>query len=204
MRTFFRWCIKRGLIVASPIALMDPPTTAKSRERVLTDAELAAVYRSAVSQQFTGGKIVQLLLLTGQRRGEIAALRAEWINRDNKTITLPSDITKNGRLHTFPYGILTGAVLEGLPTNGFLFPARGTEGERPHNGWSKLKKSVNPDIIDWTLHDLRRTFATNLAALDIPPHVIERFLNHASGTISGVAAIYNRFSYLVSARKWVE
>ena len=196
IRTFFRWCARRGLVVGSPIALMDAPTSPGSRDRVLTDAELVAVFRTAEEQHFNGGKIVQLLILTGQRRGEIGALKSEWIDRKAKTITFPSEITKNGRTHILPYGEIVAGIVDGLPPQGFLFPARGTDAERSYNGWSKLKKSIDPEIPHWTLHDLRRTFATNLAALAVPPHIIERLLNHSTGTISGVAAIYNRFSYL--------
>jgi integrase len=204
VRTFFRWCCKRGFIAASPIALMDAPALAASRDRVLTDHELVVIYRRAVSQGCSGGKIVRLLILTGQRRGEISGLRGEWINRDTKTITLPSEITKNARIHTFPYGDLAAAIIEDLPTEGFLFPARGAKNERSYNGWSKLRRSIDPGVPEWTLHDLRRTFATNLAALDVAPHIIERILNHASGAISGVAAIYNRFSYLDGMREAIQ
>jgi integrase len=97
-----------------------------------------------------------------------------------------------------PYGDVTAALFETVPDFecGFLFPARGNVAT-PFSGWSKSKITIDKkcDVAEWTLHDLRRTFATNLAALDVPPHVVERLLNHASGTISGVAAIYNRFSY---------
>lgn len=200
LRTFFRWCARRGLIDGSPIALMEAPSAPVSRERVLTDVELVAVYRQALLARCTGGLIVQLLVLTGQRRGEIGALRSEYIDEKTRTITLPRSLTKNGRTHVFPFGDMTAAVLKQRNRAGYLFAARGTHGERPYNGWSKLRTTVNPDIAPWTLHDLRRTFATHLASLNVPPHVIERLLNHAAGTISGVAAIYNRYSYLDEMR----
>jgi len=200
-RTFFRWCVRRGLVSASPIALMEPPTEPGNRDRVLTDHELRSVYQSALAHGCTGGKIAQLLILTGQRRGEIASLRGEWVDPDRRTITLPAEVTKNGRTHSFPYGDIASDLLSDLPKEGLLFPARGSK--NPYNGWSTLKKSVNPDIAAWTFHDLRRTFATNLASLEIPPHVIERLLNHATGQISGVARIYNRFNYLEEMREAV-
>jgi integrase len=165
VRTFLRWCAKPGYIANSPIALMDAPASATSRDRVLKNAELVAIYRKALSQGCTGGNIVRLLILTGQRRGEIGALRGEWIDRTSRTVTLPSELTKNGRAHTFPYGDMVAAIVENLPTGGFLFPARGADNERSYNGWSKLKTSVDPGVAEWTLHDLRRTFATNLASL---------------------------------------
>src|SRR5258707_12573216 len=112
-------------------------------------------------------------------------------------------------LTQFPYGEMVAAAIEDLQRQGFLFPGCWTDNERSYNGWSKLKKSIDPGIAEWTLHDPRRTFATNLAALEVPPHVVERLLDHASGMISGVAAIYNRFSVTSkimreSERKWGE
>jgi integrase len=96
-------------------------------------------------------------------------------------------------------------ILGGLPAEGYLFPARGNEANS-YSGWSKSKAALDlaSGVDDWTLHDLRRTFATNLAGLNVAPHVVEKLLNHASGTISGVAAIYNRFQYVAEMRAAVE
>ncbi len=199
-RLMFRWAARRRLIERSPLDSLPAPTMAVARERVLSDGELAIVYRKAVSARFMGGLIVQLLILTGQRRGEISALRAEYIDKDARTITFPGSLTKNGRTHTIPYGDMIAAAFEQGESKGYVFPARGTEGDRPYSGWSKLKTYLKADVAAWTLHDLRRTFATKLAALEVAPHVIERILNHVSGTISGVSAVYNRHSYLPEMR----
>jgi integrase len=199
-RLMFRWAAQRRLIDRSPIDNLPPPTTAVARARVLSSDELVIVYRKALAARFTGGLIVRLLILTGQRRGEISALRAEYLDPGARTITFPAELTKNGRTHTIPYGDTVAGVLEKAEPTGYLFPARGTEGDRPYSGWSKLKTYLKADIAPWTLHDLRRTFATNLAALDVAPHVIERILNHVSGTISGVGAIYNRHRYMDEMR----
>src|SRR5262249_18334876 len=110
-RLFFRWAAKRRLIDRSPLDGVDGPAISEARERVLNPDELASVYRRAISQRFMGGKIVQFLLLTGQRRGEAGALRGEWIDRTARTITLPREITKNGLAHTFPYGKLVAELL---------------------------------------------------------------------------------------------
>src|SRR3954453_22900484 len=103
---------------------MDAPVPIPRQDRVLTSQEFITVYRESAALGSTGGKVVQLLILIGQRRGEIGALRAEWINSDARTITFPSEITKNGRRHILPYGELVASILEGLPREGFLFPAR--------------------------------------------------------------------------------
>ena len=105
---------------------------------------------------------------------------------------------KNRRTYAFPLGALAQSLLS-PPTefqSKFIFPARGKTSSC-FNGWSKSKRQFDNSsgITDWTLHDLRRTFATNLAQLGVAPHVIERLLNHVTGTISGVAAICNRAKY---------
>jgi integrase len=129
---------------------------------------------------------VQLLLLTGQRRGEIAALERPWINEKDRTITLPDTLTKSKRAHTFPLGDLTKKVLETVPCfsgTEFLFPTRWDD-DRPFSGWSKYKSEMKDNVAGWTLHDLRRTFATRLAEMKVLPHIIERLLNHKMGGIS--------------------
>jgi len=143
-----------------------------------------------------------------QRRGEITALRWEWIDQEKQTITIPGAIAKNNRTHALPYGQAVADLLAVVPfREGCLFPA-GREHVRgkpttTFNAWPKSKVALDKllaNVAPWTLHDLRRTFATNLAKLGTPPHVVEKLLNHASGTISGVAAIYNQFQYMDEMR----
>ena len=145
---------------------------------------------------------MRLLILTGMRRGECAALQATWVQ--DSTITLPKEATKNGREHTFPVGVMGVSILaDTLPEDGpsLLFPARGKP-TTPFNGWSKSKTVIDKraNIAPWTFHDLRRTFATNLAQMGVAPHIVERLINHVTGTISGVAAIYNRHAYMDEMR----
>jgi integrase len=145
------------------------------------------------------GIIVRLLILTGQRRGETSRLRPEYVDRKKGTITFPGEIVKNGRTHTIPLGNMVSALLP-EEQHGFLFVARGRP-EHPFNGWGPCKDKLDKKCgVDFDLHDLRRTFASQLAELGIAPHIIERLLNHAKGQISGVAAIYNRYSYLPEMR----
>jgi integrase len=174
---------------------MKMPARYVPRQRVLTDEELRQVWLTAENAGYPFGTIVRLLILTGQRTGEINSLRFEFIDGDNLTITFPE--TKNGRLHTVPYGPLLMRVLKEVPQKSrYLFPGR--DPAKPYNGGGKQKFLFDKQCIiaPWTLHDLRRTFATNMARLGVAPHIVERLLNHSSGTISGIAAIYNRFQYL--------
>ena len=204
---FLRWCLRRGYIGASPAERLQLPARTKPRARVLSDAELVAVWNSA-----TGifGSVVRLCILLGQRRSEIAALKWEWIDAKNRLITLPPEHVKNNRSHTFPYGQLVAQLLDANPMVGpYVFPGRNPA--RHFAGWSQCKSRLDKaieaagyQVAPWTLHDLRRTFATNLAALAVPVHVTERLLNHVSGTVSGVAAIYNKFQYIDEMRAAID
>ena len=189
-RMFFKWAQDLDYVVRNPCVSATAPKYVP-RSRVLTDDELRRVW-IASDQCGTFGDIVKLLILTGQRRGETAALEAEWIGTD--TITLPKGATKNGREHTFPIGPMTASILAKRATSGGLFLARWRENK--FSGWSTSKAVLDKlcGVAGWTLHDLRRTFATILAALGTPIHVTERFLNHVSGTHSGIVAVYQRHS----------
>jgi integrase len=140
-------------------------------------------------------------MVTGQRRGEIAGLCRSYIDTDKRLITLPSELVKNSREHTFPYGDLAAQILQSIPNVAeLLFPARGCE-DRPFSGWSKIKAVLDERSgVNFRLHDLRRTWATHVAELDVHPWVIEAHLNHVSGVVSGVAAVYNRHKYLNESR----
>jgi integrase len=214
-RTFFRWCARppRRYIAHSPLEGLQL-SLAKPRRRVLTDAELVKIWNAAEVQSYPYGAVVQLLILTGQRRGEIAALQRSWLNGFEKTIMLPQCLTKNGVKHTFPYGQMVARVLKSIPIRDgvdLLFPSRFGD-DRPLSGWSKYKSEMNDGVPGWTLHDLRRTFATRLAQLRVAPHIIERLLNHKFGSIANktegmvtdVAEIYNLHRYLPEMREAIE
>lgn len=212
-KTFFRWAVRRRLLQHSPLEELEAPPKAQSRDRVLSDEELAQVLSIArKSGQF--GVIVQFLLFTGQRKGEITGLRREMVDAEAQTIMLPAALVKNKRQHVFPYGPAVVELLEALPKEGLLFRGRRRakaeeekrEGEKdepiPFNGYSKGMAEFREDckIAHWTLHDLRRTLATGMARLGVQPHCIEALLNHVSGTLSPVTQIYNRHKYLPEAR----
>lgn len=201
LRKFFNWAKQQRLVAHSPCDGLEFGFRANPRTRVLADAELVAVYRAAEQLGYPYGPIVQLLLLTGQRRGEIANLRRSHINASHWLITLPASIVKNGREHTFAYGELAAKIIDGIPDQGdLLFPARGFD-DRAFSGWSKVKAVLDHlSGVKFRLHDLRRTWATQVAELDVHPWVIEAHLNHVSGVVSGIAAVYNRHKYLKETR----
>jgi integrase len=216
-RVFFNWCIRKHYLDRSPMERMRPGTAGKSRERVLSDRELGVVFKTALEGDSHFHRIVALLTLTGQRRTEVAKFEWDWINGQDKTLTLPSTLTKNKRPHTFPVGDLARRVIAGIPrlSDRYLFPsAREQVRGKPSttfNGWGKPKaafdKELRSRVAPWTLHDLRRTLSSGMAALGVPQPVVEKLLNHVSGGVqSPIAAVYNRYGYMSEMRdavaKW--
>lgn len=178
IRTFFNWTVPRYLSQSPCVGIKMP--SQPSRDRILTQAELKAVWKTA-GELGTYGNIVRLLILTGQRRTEIASLKAEWITDD--IITLPPSITKNKREHTFPIGEFTRSFLGHKNT--------------PFD-WQRQKKKLDKTsgVTAFTLHDLRRTMASLHAEIGTPIHITERLLNHVSGTQAGIVSVYQRYNYL--------
>ncbi len=209
VRKFFNWCVERGLIEVSPCHGIKLPARTQSRDRVLTDSELARLWAASLEQSYPFGSIFRLLTLTGQRRGEVVGMRWGELDLEDALWTIPGARTKNGKPHIVPLSCSAVSIICSLPrfTSDFVFPARGKL-DRPYSGYSKGKRALDAaaELHDWTLHDLRRTAATGMAKLGTPPHVVERILNHTSGTFGGVSGIYNRFNYLdemkVALSKW--
>jgi integrase len=202
-RTFFRWCLKppRRYIKHSPLEGVELPSVGK-RKRILDESELKIVWLAALKQGYPHGTILQLLILTGQRKTETGSLRWPWINEKDRTITLPDTITKNKKEHTFPYGDLTAAVLASIPrrnTTDLLFPSAVSD-DRPLSGWSKYKTELSDGCAHWTLHDLRRTYRSMHGRIGTPREIAERLVNHAAGVQTEVEAIYDRWHYLPQMR----
>ena len=196
IRTFFNWCVPRYL-KHSPCVGLKPPSKYVPRTRVLSPDELTQVWQ-AVDGTF--GTIVKLCVLTGQRWGEVSSLKWDYIGND--IITFPPEATKNGREHVFPLGDMVRLLIEALPrSNSMPYLFCGKTG-RPWQGSGKSKWQLDRvlNLDPWTLHDLRRTFATQLAALGTPIHITERLLNHVSGTQSGIVAVYQRHTYMDEMR----
>jgi len=174
----------------------------KTRERVLADAELAAIWKALPANQY--GAIVRLLILTGQRREEVGGLQRSEIDFSKALIMLPPERTKNGRPHELPLTAPAIEILEAQPRRGERELVFG-EGEGPFQGWSRAKGTLdrriasqadkNGRVAPWRLHDIRRTVATRMADLGVQPHVVEVVLNHVSGHKAGVAGVYNRSLY---------
>jgi integrase len=206
---FFTWAVKEGLRDANPIIATNTHSNGKPRERVLSDTELVEIWRALPANDY--GLIVKLLILTGQRREEIGALRWSEVNDGKRLIALPGERTKNHRPHDVPLSDLALEIVAQCPRycdRDLLFGSR----VGPFSGWSKAKAQLDEainkarakrsgvkasELVPWRLHDIRRTVATGLADLGVQPHIVEAVLNHVSGHKAGVAGIYNRAIYAV-------
>jgi integrase len=217
LRRMFKWAVNRGDLEVSPIRDMEPPPAPPSRDRVLTDTELAYVWAASIAAGYPFGPFLRMLILTGQRREEVAGLEWSELDRDRALWTLPANRAKNGVTHDVPLSAATVDLLDEVaarvaqtpdrskwPRKGFVLT---TTGEKPVRGYSAAKsrldkltaevvRKVEGDeaaaIAPWRFHDLRRTVATGFQRLGVRFEVTEAVLNHVSGSRSGVAGVYQR------------
>jgi len=207
----FNWAIDRDIIQASPTVRIPKPGKETDRDRCLTDEEIRAIWIAAEAVGWPFGPCIKLLLLTAQRRNEVAQMRWSEINFDAGMWTLPRERTKNSKAHEVPLSPMAVAVLRSLPRPDGVDLVFTTNGRRPISGFSQIKKRIDAlskvgltDADEWVFHDFRRTVTTNLAKMGIPPQVADKVLNHVQGTIKGVAAVYNRHGYLDERRDALE
>jgi integrase len=191
-RTCYQWAVKRGSLAVNPFMGLSLAAAVK-RERVLTDDELAAVWKAAAGPG-PFNAIVRMLILTGQRRGEVAGMT--WDELAPSTWTIPGVRTKNGVAHFVPLSPQAQAILRVCPQlddSALVFP--GLRG--PFNGFGKAKGALDRagGVNDWRLHDLRRTVATGLQRLGVRLEVTEAVLNHVSGSRGGIVGVYQRHDW---------
>ena len=219
----FKWVLDEELIPVDPSARVRKVVKESARDRTLTDDEISLFWRGCDKLGWPFGPMYKLLLLTAQRRDEIGGLEWSEIDFDRRLWTIPREKAKNDRAHEVHLSEFAIEILDSLPKIGDRYVLT-TRGARPVSGFSKSKERLDrhmldlfradlaeagqdPDratIDDWILHDLRRTAATGMARLNVAPHTVDRILNHVSGSIRGVAAIYNRHAYLDERRAALE
>jgi integrase len=209
IRKFFNWCAARDIIAASPCAGVKPPTAERARDRVLSDEELRLVWRAADKLGGTFSPLVKMLALTGQRRDEVARMRWEELDLDARSWTLPPARTKNNQPHEVPLSKAALVVLQNVPriaSSPFVLTTNG--GASPASGYSKNKRRLDAllpaDMPPWRLHDLRRSCASGLARLGINLPVIEKVLNHSSGSFAGIVGVYQKHSFADEKRAALE
>ena len=194
----FMFAMQEGLVEANPVIGTKAPEGSRPRERVLSDSELAAIWRACGDDDH--GKIIRLLICLGARRQEIGGMafsECSDLDGPSPTWTLPAERSKNKRKHTLPLLPLALGIIRSVPKRATRDRLFGTSAAEGFSGWDKGKKRIDAlcGCKDWKVHDLRRSFATGLADLGVAPHVIEHILNHRGGHRSGVAGIYNRSVY---------
>jgi len=205
LSALFAWAMREGIVDTNPVTGTNKAAESGARERVLTDAELAAIW--AALRDDDHGRIVKLLTITGQRRDEVGAMTWNEVDFDAGVWNLPAERSKNHRAHSIPLSPPAVAILKSMTRRvrdddspDCVFGESG----RGFSGWSKAKAALDRRIGEpapWRLHDLRRTAATMMAdRLGVLPHVVEAVLNHVSGHKSGVAGVYNRARYEAEMR----
>ena len=204
LSAFYSWAIGEGLAQANPVAGTNKPAEETPRDRFLSDAEVALVWRCVGPGDY--GAILRLLILSACRREEVAAMA--WSELEDSTWIVPGVRTKNGLPHELPLPPAALAILAGVARRDerdLVFGSR----SGPFSGWSKAKAELDvrmlaamkaergskATLVPWRHHDLRRTAATRMGDLGVQPHVVEAVLNHISGSKAGVAGIYNRAAY---------
>jgi len=207
LRKFSNWCVGQDILKDSPCNGIAPPAKEDSRKRVLTDDELRLVWNAADSDGYPFGPIVKLMALLGQRENEIARMRRNELDLDGKLWTLQASRTKNNEPHTVPLPDAAVAILKdkNLPKieskEDFIFA--GHQG-KPPTAFSHAKRRMdeaiaaannNKPIPDWVFHDLRRTLITGMARLRIALPVIEKVINHKSGTFRGIVGVYQHHDF---------
>lgn len=205
VRKFFNWCVGRDLIQTSPVFKIPKPAPEVSRDRVLDDNEIKTIWNACEDIGYPFGPLVKTALLTAQRRTEVATMRWQDINEKEKCWVLPAESAKNKRRHEVPLSDAVLSLLHSLPRHNNGIYIFSTDGQYAFSNFGKAKANldclIQHQMPEWRLHDLRRTAASGMASLGAAPHVVERILNHVTGVISGVAAVYNRYDYKDEARQ---
>lgn len=222
VRALFNWALRRGLIETTPAALVERPGEETRRERTLSADELCLIWPEAERLGYPVGAFFRMALLTGQRRVEVATMAWADLDLDAKVWVIPTARTKAGRAHAVPLSPAAMELLQSIPRRsarnkvGLLAPSPHVftvSGERPICGYSAAKKRLDAAVAKarrksgleptppWTVHDLRRTAATEMGRLGVSRFTISRVLNHADRSVTG---IYDRHSYLEEKRQALE
>lgn len=212
-RAAYHWSQKRQMVADNPFADLSVSAGTTERDRVLSDAELAEVWSAADGMQFPFGPLFKLLILTMQRREEVAGMRWSELAEDFTTWTIPAVRMKNGRAHDVHLSEAARAILRTLPRyvgSDYVFT---TTGKTAVSGFSKAKTALDRAItearaeaaakagkepaplIPWRLHDLRRTGVSTLARLGFDSIVADKLLAHKPAKLQGVASVYQRHDF---------
>jgi integrase len=207
LRRLFNWSIERGIIERSPMVGIKTPVPETSRDRVLTDVEVNHLWQACEQIGYPYGPMVHLLLLTGARRTEVAGMKWSEIDMEKREWNLPAERTKNGEAHTVPLSGVALDILRSVPrivgSNGYVLAT----GQHYARSYGQAKSDIDalmPECPRWTFHDLRRTLVSGMARLGVPLHVIEKVVNHTSGSFAGIVGVYQRHGFADEKREALE
>lgn len=218
-RAAFNWAMRRGYVTANPFAAIAIERRERPRDRVLTDAELGDIWRATGSMVYPFGPLIRIMVLTMQRRGEVAGMTWREVSPDLATWTIPAARAKNGRQHQVHLVEAARVILRSVPRAPNCDLVFTTTGTSVVSGFNRARTVLAAKIgmattpaapsgtgspAAWVLHDFRRTGVTKLAELGIAPHIADRILNHVAGTIRGVMATYQRFEFLPERQRALE
>jgi integrase len=207
----FGWARKRNAISENPFAGLAKPSDERPRERTLSDSELARIWHAAPKLPAPHGDLIRLLILTGQRRSEVAGIRWSEIDEESGVWTIPAERVKNGRRHgshSVPLSRLARDLIAELPRlDGcdFVLPTSAAKAPVSYSRSKALLDAATAEdgglpMAPWTLHDIRRSVATGLQRLGVRLEVTERVLNHLTGTRTGIVAVYQRHAWTTETR----
>lgn len=207
IKAFFSWCTARKMIKTSPVAGIPKPAATGTRSRTLTAEEIRQLWLATQAELNPIAKFIQLALVTGQRRGELAGMRWTELHYDQGYWEIPGARTKNGRDHIVPLSFLALDIIKsiaktplrlqpGYPEirfSPYVFPAP-SQPTKPFTDFSHSKARLETlaQIPHWCIHDLRRTMATGLADIGILPKPKKKLFNHSENEVHD---LYDRFEY---------
>ena len=208
---FFAWLVARDALAVSPVTGVERPHKEKIRSRILTDDELRALWL-ACGHEGASGEAIRLMILTGARRGEVGEMPRREVDQDHQLWNLPAERTKNGQSHTIPLSRQAWTLIGARPRFAdcnFVFSA---DGKRAVNNWDEVKHRISAKAgitaSSWRLHDLRRTCASGMQKLGVQVPVIEKALNHISGTFRGIVGVYQQHDYAdqvaIAFQRWAD
>jgi integrase len=217
LRAMIRWARGRGDLDENLVEGMSKPSETVVRDRVLSAAEIRAVWANLPDADMAEStrRILRLCLIVGQRVGEIAGLTRDELDLERRAWTIPRQRTKNATEHKVPLPDMAVTIireqLEAIDAlarrknrepSSWVFPGPG--GRAPITGHA-VAKAVKRQRWDWTPHDLRRTMATHLEELGVSPFIIGHVLNHVSVTKASVTSrVYARYDYASEKRQALE
>jgi integrase len=210
-RKIFNWAIAKDVLELNPCYKLQAPGTEGSRDRVLSDDEIAAVWTAINTEALPMASLYKLRLITAQRGGEVASMKWKDLDFESKMWTIPSEASKNGKLHRVPLSDLALKKLlavksaaeiqakkphrgekEARGMSEWVFPARRRGGQSTAELQKAVQRIRTAANVDFRAHDLRRTAASKMTELGVPRLIVKKILNHAD---SEITAVYDRFAY---------